>query len=82
MADLAVHTVRYCRTTQEYLSDSSVGRHDRTGLGRPDRWRYVFIRTAPFNNIFVAVFPFFDYSDMSLTQTLNFAFFDYSDMSH
>ncbi|RNA12672.1 hypothetical protein BpHYR1_050605 [Brachionus plicatilis] len=25
---------------------------------------------------------FFDYSDMSLTWTLNFAFFDYSDMSH
>ncbi|RNA18173.1 hypothetical protein BpHYR1_028331 [Brachionus plicatilis] len=26
--------------------------------------------------------PFFDYSDMSLTWTLNFAFFDHSDMSH
>ncbi|RMZ95391.1 hypothetical protein BpHYR1_040873 [Brachionus plicatilis] len=26
--------------------------------------------------------PFFDYSDMSLTWTLNFAFFDYSNMSH
>ncbi|RMZ97587.1 hypothetical protein BpHYR1_015381 [Brachionus plicatilis] len=26
--------------------------------------------------------PFFDYSDMSLTWTLNFAFFDHCDMSH
>ncbi|RNA38556.1 hypothetical protein BpHYR1_027425 [Brachionus plicatilis] len=26
---------------------------DRTGLGRPDRWRYVFIRTAININIFL-----------------------------
>ncbi|RNA17780.1 hypothetical protein BpHYR1_036897 [Brachionus plicatilis] len=52
--------------------DSSVGRHDWTGLVRADRWRCVFIRTASFNNIFEAVFPFFDSSDMSLTWTLNF----------
>ncbi|RNA40328.1 hypothetical protein BpHYR1_009348 [Brachionus plicatilis] len=45
--------------------DSSVGRHDMTDLDRPDHWRCVFIRTAPFNNIFEAVFAFFDYSDMS-----------------
>ncbi|RNA20170.1 hypothetical protein BpHYR1_043188 [Brachionus plicatilis] len=31
---------------------------------------------------FIVQTPFFDYSDMSLTWTLNFAFFDYSDMSH